>query len=151
MKKGFTLIELLAVIIILGVIMLIAIPSVTKYISESRKDAYVATARRYIESTRTKVNEGDLGIYDTDATYYIPISCIKIENGGGKSSYGDFKQAYVIVSYDGDGYDYYWASTDTAKMGISHTDEKKLKENLITVMNHNIQVRFHTFKTKKLK
>ena len=35
-KKGFTLIELLAVIIILGVLMIIAIPSVTQYISNSR-------------------------------------------------------------------------------------------------------------------
>lgn len=32
-KKGFTLIELLAVIVILGVIMMIAIPSVTGYIT----------------------------------------------------------------------------------------------------------------------
>lgn len=32
-KNGFTLIELLAVIIILGILMIIAIPSITKYIS----------------------------------------------------------------------------------------------------------------------
>ena len=37
-SKGFTLIELLAVIVILGVIMLIAIPSVTGYITSSRKN-----------------------------------------------------------------------------------------------------------------
>ena len=32
-KKGFTLIELLAVIVILGLLIAIAIPSVTKYIT----------------------------------------------------------------------------------------------------------------------
>ena len=47
-KKGFTLIELLAVIIILGVLMIIAIPSVTEYISSSRKSAMVDTADGYI-------------------------------------------------------------------------------------------------------
>ena len=36
-KKGFTLIELLAVIIILGVLLLIAVPSVSKYITNSSK------------------------------------------------------------------------------------------------------------------
>ena len=47
-KNGFTLIELLAVIIILGILMIIAIPSVTSYINNSRKSAYVDTAKEII-------------------------------------------------------------------------------------------------------
>ena len=49
-KKAFTLIELLAVIIILGVLMLVAVPSVTGYISNSRKEAYINTAKEYVNS-----------------------------------------------------------------------------------------------------
>ena len=118
-KNAFTLIELLAVIIILGVLMIIAVPSVTSYISSSRKSAYVDTARQVIGSTRNMVNEGKLGMYDTSATYYIPTSCIKLENGSeAESPYGKFERAFVVVSYDGQGYDYYWTSVDDSGQGI---------------------------------
>ncbi len=117
-KNGFTLIELLAVIIILGILMIIAIPSVTKYISDSRKSAYVDTAKEIIGGARNIVNEGKLGMYATDTTYYIPTSCIKTENAS-KSPYGDFTKAYVGVIYDGRGYKYYWISVDDAGQGVS--------------------------------
>lgn len=38
MKRGFTLVELLAVIIILGLVGLIAIPSITRMLEDSKMD-----------------------------------------------------------------------------------------------------------------
>ena len=99
-KNGFTLIELLAVIIILGILMIIAIPSVTKYISDSRKSDYVDTAKEIISGARNMVNDGKLEMYDTGTTYYIDAACIKTENGEAKSPYGEFTKAYVVVIYD---------------------------------------------------
>jgi prepilin-type N-terminal cleavage/methylation domain-containing protein len=116
-KKGFTLIELLAVIIILGILMIIAIPSVTSYISDSRKSAYVDTAKEIVSGTRNLVNEGKLGMYDPTATYYIPADYINTENAL-KSPYGEFSQAYVGVVYDGKGYKYSWISCDDAGQGV---------------------------------
>ena len=118
-KKGFTLIELLAVIIILGILMIIAIPSVTRYISDSRKSAYVDTAKEIIGAARNMVNDGKLEMYDTDVTYYIESSCIKTENAS-KSPYGEFTKAYVVVTYDGNGYTYYWTSNDDSGQGIKN-------------------------------
>ena len=87
-KNGFTLIELLAVIIILGVIMLIAIPSVTQQITNSRKNSYLDTAQQYINAVVTKVNEGNISMFDTKRLYLVPVgndttvSCVSLESGG---------------------------------------------------------------------
>ena len=98
-KRGFTLIELLAVIIILGILMIIAIPSVSSYISDSRKSAYVDTAKQLISSARNYVNEGTARMHDKTATYYVPASCLNVENGGpAKSPYGEFVNAYVVIN-----------------------------------------------------
>ena len=120
-NKGFTLIELLAVIIILGILMIIAIPSVTKYISDSRKSAYVDTAKQVASAAKNLVNSGKLEMYDTSVAYYIPNTCIRVENGEkAKSPYGEFieDRTYVVVTYDGKGYDYYWVSLDETGTGV---------------------------------
>ena len=51
-NRGFTLIELLAVIVILGVILVIAIPSINAAILNSRKNAYVTTANEFVDGLR---------------------------------------------------------------------------------------------------
>ena len=130
-KKGFTLIELLAVIIILGVLMLIAIPSVTEYISSSRKSGYINTAREIISGAVALVNEGELEIFDVDTTYYINSKCINTENSQ-RTPYGEFDKAYVVVTYNGFGYNYYWASVDVTGHGVKNiTPENELDESLI--------------------
>ena len=116
-KKGFTLIELLAVIIILGVLMIVAVPAVTSYIQNSRKSAYVNTAQNIVAGARVKVNDGTLGMYDTDTTYYIPYDMIKGENEL-KSPYGAFREAYVVATFNGKSYDYYWTSVDSTNTGM---------------------------------
>ena len=49
MKKGFTLIELLAVIIILGVLMIIAIPAITKIIQNAREDTAINSVKTFVK------------------------------------------------------------------------------------------------------
>ena len=142
-KKGFTLIELLAVIIILGVLMIIAIPAVTEYISSSRKSAYITTASRYIDGVRNKINAAEIPVYDKETTYYIPGSCVSMEKGG-KSPYGDWEEYYVVVTYDGTSYDYYWTSRDETNTGIYLTYQDLLDvdriENNVTSISTNIGV-----------
>lgn len=134
-KRGFTLIELLAVIIILGVLMIIAIPAVTSYIQNSRKSAYVDTASAYIDAVRTKVNEGKgLRLYSTNTLYMIPVghdkakSCVSVESGGQSPFNDEWKYAYVGVTYDGEGYSYYAFMEDKSGQGLPMIGQNKLAD-----------------------
>lgn len=50
MKKGFTLIELLAVIVVLGVIALIAMPQILNVVEDSRKGSFKDSASGLLEA-----------------------------------------------------------------------------------------------------
>lgn len=132
-KKGFTLIELLAVIIILGVLMIIAIPSVTEYISSSRKSAYVDTAAGYIDAVRTKVNQAeDLQFFDVNTLYLVPVghdttkACVSVEKGGASPFSDTWEYAYVGVTYDGSKYTYYFVAKDGSNQGINFVPQATL-------------------------
>lgn len=104
-KDGFTLIELLAVIVILGILMIIAIPQVTKYIENSKKDTYADTAKAYINSARYMLLNDEFETCtlpeDGGAAIYIPLKAIYLEQGGEKSPYSkmiDLNNSFIQVT-----------------------------------------------------
>ena len=167
-RKGFTLIELLAVIVILGILMLTAIPAVSRAITKSRRNTYWQNAKQYIQAAQTPflsgeyVKTGSTDICGTPAVgqgYYIEIGDLELEGGSTtKSSFGALYNTsgtckpIVIVANEGkkinvgaeneeslDKLVWYFVGTDQSKNGIeSPVSEGKLGINSVKVSDAKI-------------
>ena len=80
-NAGFTLIELLAVITIMGILMMVAIPAVSRTIENSRRDSFATVAQNYVNSVRNAVLADELTCDGTnvsavpsDKVYYLNIN-----------------------------------------------------------------------------
>ena len=99
-ENGFTLIELLAVITIMGILMMVAIPTVSRTIENSRKDTFIDMVRQYTSSVQNMWAADSLqcGDYTSSAVqpgvYYVEVNTtsasvpVLLEQGG-KSPWGN--------------------------------------------------------------
>ena len=113
-KKGFTLIELIAVVIILAILMMIAIPSITSVIEDSRKKGTISTLQEFVNKARTDISLGldEIEKYsffngdnkavieqNPENLYFIPWACLEMQKGE-KSGYGAWtEETGVFVKF----------------------------------------------------
>lgn len=134
-KKAFTLIELLAVIVILAILLAIAIPQVTQYITKSRKDSLMATAKDFVDAVRKDATSEtyEFPIGNDDVTI-VSTNLIKLEKGGKKSPFNGRwvdKTSYVAIINTGTDidpdYQYYIALTDTKRYTVALTEDDSIE------------------------
>ena len=95
-KKGFTLVELLAVIVILGVLLMIAVPAIQNVIKKSKKDAFEKAAMLAAENVETMASSEVLS-GKLNAKCYVPMTEIEFERG----DWGKNLEGYVEVETTG--------------------------------------------------
>ena len=134
-KNGFTLIEILAVIIIVGIIMIIAVPAVTKYIFKTNKAVYASDVSAFVESVRAEYEMKEYGsLLKDDEIMVVPIKHIVFEKGNSESSpYGeyDFDKSYVLIVPERSGYSYYATVIDSQNVGIIKVKDNEIGEDAV--------------------
>lgn len=137
-NKGFTLIEILAVIVIMGIIMLIAIPAISKNVSDSRKAEFAESSIKLIEAARIAITAKEYNASNPEYTYYIPTKCLDAENGN-TTSYGDLVKSYVVVTYQDDKYEYYYTGYTESGAAIKLTHSSLINEESIKFDTNSIR------------
>ncbi|MCI5807519.1 MAG: prepilin-type N-terminal cleavage/methylation domain-containing protein [Firmicutes bacterium] len=136
-QKGFTLIELLAVVVILGVLMVIAIPSVSSYITASRKQSFIDSAKSYIAAAKAFASDnGGIRYPHSDGeSSYIQLSELSLEKGEDKSAFDAAyvqEKCYIRIVSVSRGYDFYITLVDTKGNTLNDVKEQDLTPDRIT-------------------
>ena len=136
-RNGFTLIELLAVIVILGIIMMIAIPNVISTVEKQEKNSYISDANKLITMAKYALRTNtDIPYPDPDQVVILYFSYIDngdIETDPEGRTY-DSEQSYVALKHTDDNYIEYWVQLvgvdASSNRGVPLTSEVELGKDM---------------------
>ena len=98
-NKGFTLVETIAVIIILGIVLSIAVPSITNVVKSTNKNRMISDAETFISEVKEYVESDTIGNTPSDKKY--TLEDIKGKTKLSKFPYGgnyNMESSFVIIN-----------------------------------------------------
>ena len=148
-KNAFTLVELLAVIVILAVLLSIAVPAVSNYIVNSKKESYIAVMQEYLAAAHSLiVSEQVKAPLDKNEVTILSFDAIPLEKGTTTSPFGSEwveSKSYVAVINSGTGenpdYTYYITSQDQDGYALPMEEEGAFgREDIIKNAKNKMEV-----------
>lgn len=123
-KKGFTLVELLAVLVILGVIMMIAIPTMMSTLDNNKKKTYVSDAKRFATLAELQFKKSN---EDVKTCTMSITSCMDNDDYGYVKSYylKDVNDGTITNDPDGGSYNIDRSHIDILKVNTNGYSEYK--------------------------
>lgn len=133
-NKGFTLIELLAVLALLSIIMLIAIPNVLSLIDKNKRSTYIEDSKQFIALAEYKFRS-DTSISRPNTNYAVAMSlkCLnqsELTNGPEGMEY-DVNRSFVMIGNYNGTYKYYVTlreSNGTKAQGLNLIERSALNK-----------------------
>ena len=134
-NKGFTMIELLATIVLLGIIMMIAVPSITSILAKNKKQTFLNDAKKFVALAEQEARKSGYkyDCYTLNASNHVG-SCYNISTQDiEKSPYDEMylESSRVLLCQVGGSYYYKVYLTDGNKsieglIKIADKDKSKL-------------------------
>ena len=100
-NKGFTLIELIAVVVILAVLMMLAVPNVVATINKNKKEAFIEDAKKFRAAVEAKlVSDTSIKLPNADSVIVFTldkVGKVEIEESPYGTKYST-KYSFVAVT-----------------------------------------------------
>ena len=142
MKKGFTLIEVIAVIVILGIIGLIAVPISNSVVKRSKEKLYNEQIDKIINACKNYILENDDADPDQNYTRYVLIEDLKSAGYLGKERLINPKtnkeiEGSIQVTYTNGKYTYEYAG-DVSRYYVTLSE---YSDGIATTINETVTTR----------
>lgn len=135
-KKGFTLVELLATLVILGVIMMVAVPNIMGILSNNRNTTYIEDAKKLVTTAEYKLRADNTVTKPTVNGQCVMMSLKYLDNTefDNPPYDGEYleQESFVIVKKQADEYHYYVQliqevdGSSKSYRGVKFTDSNNL-------------------------